>query len=216
MNRRRILIVDDDSVVLQTRAAILEAAGYEVTTALHGFDALLQLRSSIPDLIISDLNMPHMSGFELLSVIRRRFPQTLVIASSGAYDTGECMPGGLIADAFYAKGDGSPSGLLKLIAEVLVTPASRILERHSSRVPVWIPRNGNDSRGIPYIVVTCVDCLRSFPINIVHDDLQHVREAECLYCQTKMSYVVDFSREGIASEAANPPIPGAAALPSAR
>lgn len=196
MAKRRILVVDDETNILETRAQILRGAGYEVMTAEHGFDALLQLRTSnLPDLIISDLNMPHMSGFELLSVVRRRFPQIPVIASSGAYHSGDVVPGGIIADAFHAKSGGSPSTLLKLIAELLVMPTSRILERHTSSAPVWIPRNGKDSKGIPFIVVTCPDCLRSFPLSVVREDLQEVQETECFYCPTKVRYVVDFSRD---------------------
>jgi CheY-like chemotaxis protein len=41
------------------------------------------MKSKVPELIVSDLNMPQMSGFEFLSVIRRRFPAVLVIAMSG-------------------------------------------------------------------------------------------------------------------------------------
>ena len=70
--------------------------------ARNGFDALLQLKATdIPNLIVSDLNMPEMSGFELLSVLRRRFPQIPVIASSGAYASGDAIPGGIIADGFF-------------------------------------------------------------------------------------------------------------------
>ena len=64
-------------------ARLLVSAGYEVSKAEHGFSALLQLRRDVPDLILSDLNMPQMSGFEFLSVVRRRFPDVLVVAMSG-------------------------------------------------------------------------------------------------------------------------------------
>ena len=49
--------------------------------------------------------MPGMSGFELLSVVRRRFPAVLVIAMSGAF-SGDQVPSGVTADAFYPKGNG--------------------------------------------------------------------------------------------------------------
>jgi DNA-binding response OmpR family regulator len=78
------------------------------------------------DLVISDLNMPQMSGFEFLSVIRRRVPQVLVIAMSGAYAAGDEVPGGVIADAFYAKGPSDPGTLVKLVANLLRTSASKI------------------------------------------------------------------------------------------
>lgn len=58
-------------------ASLLQEEGYEVEMAEHGFDALALLQSIIPDLIISDLNMPLMSGFEFLPVVRRRFPKML-------------------------------------------------------------------------------------------------------------------------------------------
>ena len=51
--------------------------------------------------------------------------------------------------------------------------------------------------GLPFIVVTCPDCLRSFPLSVVHENLQHVQETPCLFCPTTVKYVVDFSREVI-------------------
>src|SRR5437016_13843500 len=103
-SKHRILVVDDDPSIRTTVALLLTNKGYDVSTAEDGFDALLQLKTKIPELIVSDLNMPQMSGFEFLSVIRRRFPQVLVVAMSGAYQAGDTVPGGVIADAFYAKG----------------------------------------------------------------------------------------------------------------
>lgn len=52
----------------------LSREGYEVRTALDGFEALDVLRDSLPDLLISALRMPYLSDFDLLSVMRRRFP----------------------------------------------------------------------------------------------------------------------------------------------
>src|SRR6202008_2826661 len=102
-----VLVVDDDEGVRDSIGLLLRQAGYGVSLAQDGFDALLQLRGTHPALIISDLNMPKMSGFEFLSVVRRRFPQLTVIAMSGAYNCGSAVPGGVIADAFYPKGQGT-------------------------------------------------------------------------------------------------------------
>jgi CheY-like chemotaxis protein len=65
---------------------LLSHAGYEVRTARDGFEALAVMRSGypLPDLIITDLKMPSMSGFELLSVVRRRFSQIPVIVYNRA------------------------------------------------------------------------------------------------------------------------------------
>jgi len=104
--RHHLLVVDDDESVREVFTLLLEKEGYVVTTANNGFDALLKLKKIAPEVIISDLNMPEMSGFEFLSVVRRRFPQISVIASSGAYSS-KAVPSGVLADAFYAKGEDS-------------------------------------------------------------------------------------------------------------
>jgi CheY-like chemotaxis protein len=85
--KTRILVIEDDATVRLTISKLLDDEGYDVSTANDGFDALLHLQQAIPDLMLSDLNMPQMSGFELLSVVRRRFPEILVVASRGAYDS---------------------------------------------------------------------------------------------------------------------------------
>lgn len=82
---KQLLVVDDEPGVRETLAMLLQVEGYGVSTAQDGFDALVQLQVMVPALIISDLNMPRMSGFEFLSVVRRRFPQVPVIAMSGVW-----------------------------------------------------------------------------------------------------------------------------------
>ena len=118
-SKHQILVVDDEPNVRESLAGFLNNAGYDVSTAENGFDALLQLRRVTPDVIISDLNMPQMSGFEFLSVVRRRFPEISVVAVSGAYESGDRVPGGVIADAFYAKGQHHPEELLRTVAELI-------------------------------------------------------------------------------------------------
>src|SRR5436305_3517256 len=118
--KQRILVVDDDECIRLLYARLLQREGYEVATAENGFDALLQLKHFLPEVIISDLNMPKMSGFEFLSVVRRRFPKISVIASSGAYGSG-VVPTGVLADAFYAKGEDHPDTLLDSVAALMQT-----------------------------------------------------------------------------------------------
>jgi CheY-like chemotaxis protein len=192
--KHTILVVDDEPSIRNSVAMILRAAGYEVSTAVDGFDALLQMRRGTPEVIISDLNMPQMSGFELLSVVRRRFPEISVIAASGAYQYGESIPGGVIADAFYSKGRNDPAGLLRTVAELIDIKAARAVSHNRLSAPVWIPRNGKDSNGVPFIVVTCTECLRSFPLSVTTENLQEIQETPCLFCATPVRYIIDFSR----------------------
>jgi CheY-like chemotaxis protein len=191
--KRKILVVDDETIIRESTAMLLTAAGYDVGTAEHGFDALLQIKGALPDLIISDLNMPQMSGFEFLSVVRRRFPEIMVIAVSGAYESGDSVPGGVIADAFYAKGSHHPDELLRTVAELVGDTKARELAHHRKSAPVWIPRNGKDSKGVPFIVLTCTECLRSFPLSVLQEGSQEIQETPCLFCSCPVRYIIDFS-----------------------
>lgn len=186
----RILVAEDDPGVRQTISMMLEHSGYDVATAADGFEALLRLQDQVPDLILSDLNMPAMSGFELLSVVRRRFPQVVAVATSGAYSSGS-VPSGIIADAFYAKGREDAGNLLEIIAEAL---RSGPVGHDKKTAPVWIPRNGKDHNGVPFVVLTCTECLRSFPFSVKHEPSAEVLKTPCIYCPHEVSYIIDFSR----------------------
>ena len=66
----RLLIVDDEPAIRMSMSHVLAEIGYRVRSAEDGFSALRELKKEIPDILVSDLNMPGMSGFELLSVVR--------------------------------------------------------------------------------------------------------------------------------------------------
>jgi CheY-like chemotaxis protein len=66
----KFLIVDDDPYTRMSLSHIFTELGYSVRRAEDGFSALFEIRQEIPDIILSDLNMPGMSGFEFLSVVR--------------------------------------------------------------------------------------------------------------------------------------------------
>src|SRR5262249_18070053 len=99
LHESHILVVDDDPGVRETVTLLLTAAGYQTSAAENGFEALHKLKAKTPRLMLCDLDMPDMSGFELLAIVRRRFPAVAVIAMSGLYP-GDTVPEGVIADAF--------------------------------------------------------------------------------------------------------------------
>jgi two-component system alkaline phosphatase synthesis response regulator PhoP len=68
---RKILIVDDESVLVETIAYNLEQAGYQVETAADGNSALEAVRRASPDLIILDIMLPEMDGLEVCRQLRR-------------------------------------------------------------------------------------------------------------------------------------------------
>ena len=100
----RVLIVDDDAVFGDIASRVLEASGFQVRCAEDGFEGLSLLQAGLPDAIICDLNMPRMSGFEFLSIVRRRFPQIPVIVISGEFFEPETADG-VLADAFLKVGN---------------------------------------------------------------------------------------------------------------
>ena len=195
---REVLVVDDEPSVRETVAVLLTSAGYDVTAAEDGFGALLQLRKMLPDVIVSDLNMPQMSGYELLSVVRRRFPQIMTVAMSGDYQ-GDAVPSEVIADSFFAKGQ-SPKSLLATVADLIRTSETWVSAHLKEGAPAWIPRNGNDSQGMPYVVVTCAECLRAFQLTVVEETAGEVFEAPCRFCPSKNRYIIERARDYMRDE----------------
>ena len=102
INQVDVLLVEDDVALRLVLSAVLAQTGYKVRTAADGVSALAEITSRMPDVLVSDLNMPRMSGFELLSLVRRQFPEIPLIAMSGAF-SGKQVPTGVSADAFYEK-----------------------------------------------------------------------------------------------------------------
>ena len=79
----RVLVVDDDASVLRLLRQMLEAAGYEVTSAASGDEALALAASARFDLLVTDLSMPMMTGLDLAAAVRELFPEIPVLFVSG-------------------------------------------------------------------------------------------------------------------------------------
>lgn len=70
MAKKRILVVDDERNIVDLLSLILRGDGYEVATALNGVEALKKAQKELPDLVILDVNMPQIDGWNVLSSIR--------------------------------------------------------------------------------------------------------------------------------------------------
>lgn len=152
--RFRVLVVDDEPSICEIAGRTLQSEGYEVLTAKDGVDGLNALGKSLPDLIISDLSMPRMSGLEFLAVVRERFPHIATIAMSGGYSSGE-LPIGVLADAFLQKGNYTIKELSQHVGKLLAGSPLRSEGKKSDIAPLFVPR---DSTG--YLIITCPKCLR--------------------------------------------------------
>ncbi len=181
----RVLLVDDEPVVLETLKTILELHGFACRAAADGFEALRLLRQTPPDILISDLRMPNMSGFELLAIVRRRFPQIAVIVISGEFNV-NLQTSSLLMNAFFEKGKYEPEELIATMRDLhSQSPILPPLPKQT-HAPLWISRRSN-----AYLIATCTECLRSFPIESSISDSEHLNTAECPSCGTTITYAVD-------------------------
>jgi putative two-component system response regulator len=102
----RVLIVDDDEIALELLSATIASAGYEVSTARDGCEALETLRTGVFRVVITDWEMPNMDGIELCHKIRERQSSSyvyviLVTSREGAHNVVEGLDSG--ADDFITK-----------------------------------------------------------------------------------------------------------------
>jgi DNA-binding LytR/AlgR family response regulator len=114
--------------------------------ASNGIEALRLIGGTLPDLVITDLRMPRMSGFELLKILRERFPQLPVIAISGEF-TGDALPPGVIADVFFSKDCYATPRLAATIEELLAIAPMRTGARANSNLSLDVNWDA-DSRAV--------------------------------------------------------------------
>ena len=182
---REIVVVDDDPILLSLLSELLKEHGYAVHTTPDGFAALAVIRDQVPDVLLSDLNMPRMTGFELLSVVRRRYPKIAVIAMSGAHAGLKVSPG-IAADGFYAKGFSSVFGLLDILRNV---DRQDIRQSRRAAAPIWIPGLPIHQGDLSTTAVACPECLRVF-CHPVRNDLALPQESRCPHCQYSVQLAI--------------------------
>ena len=85
--RRNILVVDDEAQITRVLKTTLSAQGYGIRTATDGMQALLEMKSWAPDLVITDLRMPNMDGLELCRQIRKQCRIPIIVLSVKGEET---------------------------------------------------------------------------------------------------------------------------------
>ena len=90
---KKILVADDDLDMVYLLKEIFQKHGFEVVTAHDGYEALKVLKTNTPDLMVVDLTMPSMNGWQFTMKVRRdeRFKATPIIVLSGLLE-GDCEP----------------------------------------------------------------------------------------------------------------------------
>jgi len=120
--RGRVLVVDDSITTRTMEKNILETHGYDVTIAVSGFDALEKLAGNSFDLMVSDVEMPGMTGFELTKKVRekeetRNLPVIIVTSLASADDRRRGMEAG--AQAYIVKGTFDQGTLLETVEALI-------------------------------------------------------------------------------------------------
>ena len=105
METKKILLVEDDLMLLSLLDFRLKKEGYHVVTANNGKEAISKIKSAPPDLVISDIMMPFVSGLELTGFIKNEYESEIpiVIISSAGQEEMVLEAFNLGADDFIAK-----------------------------------------------------------------------------------------------------------------
>jgi twitching motility two-component system response regulator PilG len=112
-----ILVVDDSPTIRKLVKMTLEKYGHQVLSATNGLDALNKLKEVVPDLILSDINMPHMDGYQLCKMIRgnavtRSVPVIMLSGKDGIFDK---LRGRMVGATAYITKPFEIDSLLQLI-----------------------------------------------------------------------------------------------------
>jgi two-component system chemotaxis sensor kinase CheA len=120
--RQHVLVVDDALTIRELQRSILERAGYRVTVAGDGVEAMTALAAECPDLVLTDLEMPRMNGLDLTRSIRatdpmRNLPVVMLTSLGDELDRQRGLDAG--ADAYIVKSSFDEATLLDAVARLL-------------------------------------------------------------------------------------------------
>ncbi|HYO83194.1 MAG TPA: response regulator [Bryobacteraceae bacterium] len=106
MPAARVLVVDDHPINLELITLLLEAEGFDVTSASNAEEALAALKARVPDVLVLDVQLPGMSGLDLMKVVRSR-PDTCgicaVVVTSYAMEADREIATAAGCDAYFTK-----------------------------------------------------------------------------------------------------------------
>jgi DNA-binding NtrC family response regulator len=108
----KILVVDDDLTIRQFLEAVLLSNGYMCVCVEDGLAAINLLKNDTFDMVISDIEMPRLNGFELLSYVKKRYPQIKFIMISGQCRPNDSTHGLSTKDAHHFLAKPFPVNLL--------------------------------------------------------------------------------------------------------
>lgn len=124
-----ILVVEDDAALRLSLVKTLRSEGYRVLTASRGDEGLQQALAEPPDVVLLDVMMPGMNGFEVCQELRQRLPELPILMVTAKAEEADIVRGlGLGADDYIAK----PFGVAELLARVAAALRKTRLRRTAS------------------------------------------------------------------------------------
>ena len=184
VSTKGVLLVDDDPSLRELLTMELEEAGFEARQAEDGIDGLLKLRDELPKVIISDIQMPRMSGIEFISVVRRRFPSIPVIVFAGS--TSDELPAAIRPDRCFYKSVRRIPELLQAVHDLAQKPPDHAYLPQVISIPVR-----TRPEGAGYFFLTCTDCLRLFQVASTPENKTVDQIAVCVHCEARVPYLVE-------------------------
>ncbi|MDQ2673853.1 MAG: response regulator transcription factor [Chloroflexota bacterium] len=140
-----ILIVDDEPKIIRLVADYLEAAGFGVTTARSGDEALMRARTESPDLVVLDLGLPGLDGLDVTRAMRRDGELPIIMLTARDDETDRVIGLELGADDYVTK----PFSPRELVARIRA-----VLRRHAGTGQSETLRAGDLSLDVPRMRVT--------------------------------------------------------------
>jgi DNA-binding response OmpR family regulator len=111
---KQVLIVDDKFSVTRLVSEYLQSKGFETLIAYDGTQALTEARINHPDLILLDIMMPHMDGFEFIKTYRKESNAPIILLTAKVEETDKVIGLGLGADDYVTK----PFSMAELVARI--------------------------------------------------------------------------------------------------
>jgi CheY-like chemotaxis protein len=128
-----VLVVDDEHIIADTLSIILSRSGFSTLTAYDGLAGLEIARSSMPDLIISDVVMPGMTGVELAITVTQTIPSCKILLFSGQAATLDLLEKARNAGHNFTtlSKPVHPTDMLRRVSECLAVPESIVTAPHT-------------------------------------------------------------------------------------
>ncbi|MGQ9652006.1 MAG: sigma-54-dependent transcriptional regulator [Phycisphaerae bacterium] len=158
--KERILIVDDDKIIVESLVEFLDLEGYEAAGAASFAEAVNALERKQYQLVITDVNMPDTDGFELLRLIRQRYPEIVVIMITG-YGTIESAVEAIKMGAYDYLTKPIIDDEIRLVVQRALQQQSLIRENRSLREALDLRYNLDNIVGHDYKMLKIFDLIEA-------------------------------------------------------